>query len=158
MVQADWCFLKKFGEKVKSMNQAGAATLTMVHVNTGCRVATSVLCKGAEGVAGAAPEGFTMRVATDFMKRMCLETVTLRTGSEPAAVDFANRVKAARQAVTHVTQAPWHASQSMGSGAAAIQHAEVEHRALRIAAEARYGVEITPGMMVWTWIDRHAAS
>jgi hypothetical protein len=56
------------------------------------------------------------------MRRLCLETVTLQTDSEPAALDFANKVKAARTETTHVRHAPRHSSQSMGSVESAIQY------------------------------------
>ena len=41
MVQADWCYLKKSGQKAESMTKAWAATLTIVRVNKGCTAATS---------------------------------------------------------------------------------------------------------------------
>ena len=96
-MEVDWYFLKSSGDLAQQGEQTWAATMAIAHKNTGCVSSTSVLRKGPDGIPGLpdTPEGYTVAVAVEFLKRMCLETVVLQTDGEPAAVDFAERVKQA---------------------------------------------------------------
>ena len=58
--------------------------------------------KGSEGVPDVTPERYTITVGLDFMRRLCLRECFLQTDGEPAADDFAKRLKAAREEKTHL--------------------------------------------------------
>ena len=71
--------------------------------------------KGSEGVPDVTPEEYTITVGLDFMRRLCLRECFLQTDGEPAADDFAKRLKAAREEKTHLRGTPRHSSASQGS-------------------------------------------
>ena len=98
-----------------SDDQKWASQVTMTHRNTGMSITMNIEHKGSEGVPDVTPEGYTVTVGLDFMRRLCLREFFLQTDGEPAADDFAKRLKAAREEKTHLRGTPRHFSASQGS-------------------------------------------
>ena len=58
---------------------------------------------------------------------------------------------------TRMRTTPAKSSRSNGAVESQIGHTTAQARTMKAALEAKYGIEIHPGMAVWTWLPRHAA-
>ena len=101
VVLVDWTTFKSSGDfwkqDIDSEDQKWASEVTMTHRNTGMSLTMNIEHKGSDGVPDVTPEGYTVTVGLDFMRRLCLRECFLQTDGEPAADDFAKRLKAARK-------------------------------------------------------------
>ena len=149
LVCADYCFMK---------TELGVAQDASEEFHT-----TLVLCERDSGMTAAMAlpnkecSEFTTAWVVDFLQRLGLDRVTLRTDGEPSTTRLARAVAAVRPGGTRLEEAPKHSSASICCVERAHRTVQGQTRTLVSHAEVLHGLAFPHTHPVWVWAVRHAA-
>jgi len=144
-VQMDYSYMRTEGGPLRTI-------LIAVHRESGSVLAATCFTKGGTDL-------YALRCVLGWLQEVGLtSTIRLRTDAEPAIMDLAARVGAAREgARTLLEQAPAGSHQSVGSAERHVGLVAAHVRTLLAQLEEGYGVVVSSGSVLFAWTVRHAA-
>eukprot|EP00973_Karenia_brevis_P058723 8178425-Karenia_brevis.AAC.1 len=89
-----------------------------------------------------------------------MQSIDLRSDTESSVRAIQDKILSLRAAAglkTRITNGKTRDSKSMGLVETSIRHWRGKLITLRMDVQAKYGRQLTPGHLLWSWVPRHAA-